>query len=146
MTQAISAVDQHDLNEIVDGLTDAWNRHDARAFTARVAPDAEWINVLGQVMDGKAEIEKEHTAAFSTFLRNSSLDIQARSFKLIRPDVALGRLTWKTTDDETPNHGRPIPTRNGFMITVLTNERGRWSIVRMHNTDYSTMARRMTES
>ncbi len=66
----------HDAGAIeafVTSLTDAWNRGDAKAFSARFAADGGFTNVLGMVDYGRPIFEQRHTEIFSTIYKGSVL-------------------------------------------------------------------------
>jgi ketosteroid isomerase-like protein len=43
----MSAADEGEIQTLIDALTDAWKRGDAKAYGARVMPDATFTNVNG---------------------------------------------------------------------------------------------------
>ena len=48
------------IANVVDGLTESWNRHDMEAYAAQFAEDADFVNVIGMHWRGRAEIEARH--------------------------------------------------------------------------------------
>jgi pyridoxamine 5'-phosphate oxidase family protein len=137
-------LDQVEITEVTDRLIEAWNRHHAQDFAALFSTHAEWIDVLGQVGRGPAEIEQRHALAFSSVLKQSTLTIHERHMTELRPDVALVRLVWESTGDQTPG-GKPVPARHGLLTMVMTKEQGHWLVVSGHNTDNSAMSRQIAE-
>ena len=76
------------IQSIVTALVEAWNRHDAHAFAAPFAEDAEFTNVFGMVQKGRAGIEAAHAPIFKTMFKDSRLSVTETRVRLIRSDVA----------------------------------------------------------
>src|SRR5512141_2399741 len=53
------------IRSTADALKDAWNKHDAKAFTDAFTDDAEFTNVFGMVSRGRGEIERTHAFIFA---------------------------------------------------------------------------------
>lgn len=49
----MSAADEGEIQTLIDALTDAWKRGDAKAYGARVMPDATFTNVNGEFYIGR---------------------------------------------------------------------------------------------
>ena len=77
------------IEALVAGLTDAWNRGDARAFSARFAADGSFTNVLGIVAYGRENFELRHAEIFSSLYKGSMLQQSIGKLRFIRPDVAV---------------------------------------------------------
>jgi uncharacterized protein (TIGR02246 family) len=124
-------------DKIVAAMVRAWNSHDAHAFAAIFARDADFTNVFGMVARGREEIEGFHGPIFETMFKDSSLTaIQTRT-RPIRPDVAAADIHWEMSGARDPS-GDQWPSRRGLMNLVLTREEGSWSIAVMHNMELPT--------
>jgi len=74
-------------------MTEAFNRHDAKAWTRLTTLDAQLVTVRGESMNGVAEIEKGLSALFQTRNKNASLKILDVKVRFIRSDVAMAHVT-----------------------------------------------------
>jgi uncharacterized protein (TIGR02246 family) len=119
-------------DKIVAAMLHAWNVHDAHAFAAIFARDADFTNVFGMVARGREEIEGFHGPIFETMFKDSSLTAMQTRTRPIRPDVAAVDFRWEMSGACDPA-GNPWPSRRGLMNLVLTREEGSWSIAVMHN-------------
>jgi uncharacterized protein (TIGR02246 family) len=128
------------LNQIVEALRQAWNTHDARAFAAVFAEDADFTNVFGIAAKGRPRIEETHAAIFSTVFKDSRWTEADTRVRLLRGDVAMVDVRWEVNGSLDPE-GKPWPNRRGLMNFVATQERGRWSIAAFHNQDLPTAER-----
>jgi len=122
------------IQDIVTALVEAWSRHDARAFAAAFAEDAEFTNVFGMMARGRAEIETLHTPIFKTMFRDSHLAVAETRIRLIRPDVASVDVRWQMTGARDP-HGNPWPQREGLLNWIVTKHADGWLIDVSHNMD-----------
>jgi uncharacterized protein (TIGR02246 family) len=58
-------------DKIVVAMVRAWNSHDAHAFAAIFARDADFTNVFGMVAQGREAIEGFHAPIFETMFRRA---------------------------------------------------------------------------
>ena len=122
------------IQDLVRTLEAAWNRHDAQAFAAAFAEDAEFTNVFGMVQQGRAGIEAAHEPIFKTMFKDSHLTVAETRVRLIRPDVAAVDVKWTMTGARDP-HGNSWPERTGLLNWIVTRHGERWLIDVSHNMD-----------
>lgn len=120
------------VESIAHRLIEAWNRHDARAFAAAFAADAEFTNVFGMQATGRGKIEEFHAPIFETMFKDSHLSVERVRSRLVRPDVATLDLRWSMTGARDPL-GNEWPRRRGLISVVATRDDDEWSIATMHN-------------
>ncbi|MBL9036171.1 MAG: SgcJ/EcaC family oxidoreductase [Rhodospirillaceae bacterium] len=125
---------RHAVDRIVRDMVAAWNRHDAAAFAAAFAADAEFTNVFGMVQRGRAAIEAAHVPIFKTMFKDSELAAIETKLRLIRPDVAAVDLRWRMTGARDPM-GNPWPEREGLLNWIVTRHGETWLIDVSHNMD-----------
>ena len=77
------------IEALVAGLTDAWNRGDAKAFSARFAADGSFTNVLGIVAYGREIFELRHAEIFSAIYKGSLLQQSIGKLPFIRREIAI---------------------------------------------------------
>jgi len=131
--------DEAVIRQLVAAQTEAWNRHDAAAWCKDFAPDAEFINILGTVLQGRPEIEKRHAAIFAGIFKQSRTEVTVRRLVFLGPEVALVDMDHAVTG----HTGLPPGVRNtdesGTLRTrmkyVLKKSAGTWRIVAGQNTD-----------
>ena len=115
------------------GPTDAFSRHDARAWVSFCTPDAQLVTVRGESMKGIAEIEKGLATIFQTRGRQVTLKTLELTVRFIRPDVALAHVTNELTGLVSPE-GQTLPPHRELSIRVLVKDQGVWRITAFHNT------------
>jgi uncharacterized protein (TIGR02246 family) len=126
------AEDEKAIRAVLDRFVDAWNKHDAKAFAAVFAEDADFTNVAGTSARGRGAIEEFHAAKFATIFKDSIQSIVAVRIRFVRPDVAAVEMEWKMTGAASPD-GRQIPVRHGLLNFTMTRDAGAWQILVMHN-------------
>ena len=52
--------DEKGIKQVLTGFVEAWNHHDAKAFSMVFAEDADFTNVRGMSAHGRTEVEKMH--------------------------------------------------------------------------------------
>ena len=122
----------------MDRFEDAWNRHDAKAFAAVFAEDADFTNWRGSGASGRSKIEEFHAPMFATIFKNSHQKYTDIRTRFVRPDVAAVDVRWQMTGATDPQ-GNPWPERQGLLNFVMAKNGGQWQIVVMHNLDTSAL-------
>ena len=132
-----SGADEDAIRKVVQRVEDGWNAHDGKAFTAPFTNDADYVVVNGMKLKGREEIEKGHTAIFTTIYKESHNVATVRGIRFLRPDVAVAHVEWNLAfkaGDETKK-------AQAISTMVLTKEGGAWSIAAFHNTPVQTNGR-----
>jgi uncharacterized protein (TIGR02246 family) len=129
--------DEEAIRKVLSDFLDAWNKHDAKAFSMVFAEDADFTNVRGMSSHGRREVEKFHAPRFATTFKDTRQKMTETKIRFIRLDVAAVDARWEMTGAKGPE-GQDIPLRKGLLNFVMTKEGGTWLITVMHNTDLSS--------
>src|SRR6185295_2392324 len=127
------ARDESEIRQLQARQQDAWNRHDAVAYAALFADDADVVNVVGWWWKGRREIERQLTAAYAVVFRDSRLTIADVEVRFLGRDVAIAHVRWTMEGARTPPL-IPEP-RLGIQIQVLQKRGAAWRIVAFQNTN-----------
>jgi uncharacterized protein (TIGR02246 family) len=130
--------DELAIRAVMDRFMDAWNHHDAKAFAAVFAEDADFTNWRGTGASGRTKIEAFHAPVFATIFSKSHLEYTDTKTRFVRPDVAAVDVHWKMTG-AIDAQGNPRPEREGLLSFVIAKSAGLWEIVVMHNLDTSAL-------
>ena len=125
--------DEDSIRAVMAATTDAFSRHDAKAWVKFCTPDAQLVTVRGESMKGIAEIEKGLTTIFQTRGRNVTLTTVELVVRFIRPDVALAHVTNELSGLISPE-GQKLPPHRELSVRVLVKDQGVWRITAFHNT------------
>lgn len=128
-----TAAEVEAIRALMVQATDAFNRHDAKAWARLCTPDAQLVTVRGESMNGIAEIEKGLSVIFETRGRAARLKTLNVAVRFIRPDVALAHVTNEMSGVTAPD-GRSLPSHRELSIRVVVKEQGAWRISAFHNT------------
>ncbi|MDQ3667988.1 MAG: SgcJ/EcaC family oxidoreductase [Acidobacteriota bacterium] len=125
-----SNTDEAAIRQVVKQVEDGWNAHDAKAFAAPFAADADYVVVNGMRATGREAIEKGHTAIFRTIYKDSLNVATVKSIRFLRPDVGVVHVEWNLAFSVAGE------TRKGHAMNtmVMTKEGGKWSIAAFQNT------------
>jgi uncharacterized protein (TIGR02246 family) len=111
---------------------DAWNRHDAAAYSALFTPDCDVVNVVGWWWKSRAEMQAKLARAFTSVFRDSALKFTDVQVRFIEPDIAVAHASWTMSGMHMPP-GMPAPDR-GIQTLVMTRHDGAWRIAVFQNT------------
>jgi len=127
-----NAKDEERIRNVLADFINAWNKHDAKAFSLVFAEDADFTNVRGKSAHGRMEIERFHAPMFATTFKDTDQKITDTKIRFIKPDVAAVDARWEMTGAKSAE-GQDIPLRKGLLNFVMTKEGDRWFITIMHN-------------
>ena len=126
------------VRDVSDGFVDAWNRHDIAAFAALYAENADFVNVLGVWLRGRAAIQEHHATIHAARMKTSRLTALETEVRFLRPDVAVVHVHWELTGQIGPD-GAALPTRQGILSHVVAKTGGKWLITSTQNTDIAVV-------
>jgi uncharacterized protein (TIGR02246 family) len=132
-----SSLDEAAVRKIVQQVQDGWNAHDAMAFAAPFASNADYVVVNGMKIEGREAIEKGHVGIFTTIYKDSRNVGTIRGIRFLRPDVAVVHVEWNL---EFQAEGQPRKAR-AMNTMVMTKDGSQWSIAAFQNTPIQTEAR-----
>ena len=136
-----SPEDEASIRAIIVKITDAFNRHDAKASSQFYAPDADSVNVAGQSATGPAEIEKFLVAAYSTRLKEATIKTLNVTVRFIRPDVAIVHETHEMSGFLNAD-GTKEPPYQETNLRVYEKENGIWLLAAIQNTTVAATQKR----
>ena len=125
--------DDDAIRAVIAATTEAFSRHDAKAWVKFCTPDAQLVTVRGESMKGITEIEKGLARIFETRGRNVTLKTLDVAVRFVRPDVALAHVTNELSGLTSPE-GQTLPPHQELSIRVLVKDQGVWRITAFHNT------------
>jgi uncharacterized protein (TIGR02246 family) len=120
---------------LVEEVEQAWNTHDMRRFADCFAADADFVNVLGQWLQGREEIERTHTRVHETIFADSRMELQLASVRDVGPGIQVAHVKWRMTGHAVGGPQRTMEPRTGLFSWVLRQREGTQEIVSSHNTD-----------
>ena len=132
--QTAVAKDEEAIRKTLAAFVEAWNRHDAKAFSMVFTEDADFTNVRGTSASSRAAIEAFHAPMFAARFKDTHQKMTKDKIRFIRPDVAAVDAWWEMTGAKGAD-GQDVGLRRGLLNFVMTREGDKWLIVVMHNMD-----------
>lgn len=126
------------IRQIFARQAEDWNRHDAKAWVSAFSDDAEFINILGTTLQGRAEIERRHAEIFSSIFARSRVVVTTRKVRLLGATAAVVETDYELRDYDRLPPGIQATDADGTLRTrlkyVCELEAGSWRIVAAQNT------------
>ena len=113
--------DEQVIQGILQQIETAWNRYDSVSLAAVFAEDANFIQIFGGQLDGRAAIEAAHRHIFETIYKGSHASFVLRSIRFLRPDVAVVFARCHVKFKEG-NEAREIETRPTLIVSKGTGQ------------------------
>jgi uncharacterized protein (TIGR02246 family) len=133
---AQSDADRAAIQAIVQDEQDAWNRGDARAFSAHFAADGSFTNIVGMQTYGVEPFFQQHQHIFTTIYKGSHNEFKLGKVRFLRSDVAVADVDSTLSQFVSVPPGTPLGS-DGAVHTrlqlVLSKENGKWIIQAFHN-------------
>lgn len=125
--------DEEAIRAVVDGITDAFNKHDAAAWLRFATPDAQLVTVRGESMNGATEIEKGLTALFQGRNRTATVRTLDVRIRLITGEVAIAHVI-NELGGVVNAAGEHLPAQRELSLRVFVKRQGVWRLTAFHNT------------
>ena len=143
--------DEEAVRVAVSRFAEAWNRHDMDAFGALFTPDADFVNVTGQLWKGRQEIQRRHaythgaisreavteaaTANYGIF-KSSTYQFDRIDVRILRANLAIAHGAWTMRGD-----GRTAEPRHGMMTFTIIRDGDNWLYEAVQNTEINRPVR-----
>jgi uncharacterized protein (TIGR02246 family) len=106
-----------DAQKLADQYQALFNKADGKGLTALYTADALRLGPDGQMLKGRAAIEKSYGDAFSGALKGATLTLQSGATQAIAPDVKVMEGRFSTTG------GAPV---KGRYVNTIVRQSGEW--------------------
>jgi uncharacterized protein (TIGR02246 family) len=117
--------------KLASGFVDSWNLHDMTSFAELFHGDASFVNVIGLLMQGREEIERNHAAAHAGPFRTSTLHMHVEDARAIVPGIVAAHLRSSLSGDARD----PSVERTTLFTLVIELREDQWKIVAAQNTN-----------
>ncbi len=108
------------IAKLIDQYQAGYNKNDGKALAAMYTADALRVSPTGQVITGRAAIEKDYLANFAGPFKGTKLTLRPGRTQVLKPDVALIEGTYEVTGGAAPVKGRYVNT--------LVRDGGQWHL------------------
>lgn len=125
--------DRAAIEQLIARTTEAFNRHDAKAFASYYTSDAWLVTVRGESMAGTAEIEKGLASIFQSRAQVVKLETIDVSIRFLTPETALAHVLNELSGLKSPG-GEALPPHRELSLRVLVKKDGVWRVAAFHNT------------
>jgi uncharacterized protein (TIGR02246 family) len=118
------------IRENIRKMEQGWNTKNGTLFAEPFAEDADGVPIGGKIFKGHDIIEKVHGDLFKTVFKDSTITLQIKQLRFLRPDVALVQVhnnnKWRREDTQGEH--------NSTITLVMTKEAGEWKVASFQNT------------
>lgn len=83
------------IREALARQAESWNHHDAKAWAAPFASDADFVNIVGMLLQGRDAIERRHAELFASIFAQSSVVVTTRKLRLLGDDAAVAETDYE---------------------------------------------------
>ena len=116
--------------DIAKRLEDAWNAADGKAFAVPFAPDADFINIRGELHTGQEAIAAGHQGIFDTIYAGSKVRYNVRQARELPSGAILAHIDALLNAPTGPMAGETA----ALASIVLVSDGDEHRIAAFHNT------------
>ncbi|MFC9896495.1 SgcJ/EcaC family oxidoreductase [Nocardia sp. NPDC127579] len=111
---------------------DAWAAGDGAAFAATFTPDADFVSVIGEFIQGRAELATVMQEGLDGFMKGTRMaEPDTRTIRFPAPDLAV----LVTVGDKPTRPGEPAPPdARSVQTRVAVRTNGTWLFTTFQNT------------
>lgn len=128
----LSKDDDMAVRKIIEGVEEAWNTHDMKAFSKLLREDAEWVNVVGMHWKGRVAVVAAHDAFHKTMFKDHRIKTDLVELRSLGGGHVIAVVT-TTNDAFTTPGGQVMPKAQNRQTYVLTKEPDGWRIAHCQN-------------
>ncbi len=128
-TAFAGSADETAILKVHEDFAANWNKGDYKAMAGMFADDADFINPLGRVAHGKAEIEKIYIEEQTTAFKGSHFTSDCKAgVRIVKPDVAVVTCTFEVTGGKLPG-GKSMPPLKGIYTATMVKAKNHWQVI-----------------
>jgi uncharacterized protein (TIGR02246 family) len=118
--------DRRAIKTLLEGLAEAWNRHDAVAYAGAFTEDADYVLFDGTHSRGRRAILRLHRYLFETVLRSSRLILEGSPrTRFVGSDVAVAIIDGAIV---MPWQRRSKRRKRSIQTYLLVRHKGDWQV------------------
>jgi uncharacterized protein (TIGR02246 family) len=118
--------DEEQLRQLAADFETAWGEADAAAIAALWTEDGDSVNPTGH-HKGRAAVEEAYRQGFAGPYKDTTIDVEMTSVRLLQPDLAIADGTYKISPIEGAE-GADIFAANGLWTDVNVKVGDQWRI------------------
>jgi uncharacterized protein (TIGR02246 family) len=109
-----------EIAKLITQYQAGYNKNDGKALGAMYTADALRLGPTGQLIVGRAAIEKDYLANFAGPFKGTKLTLRPGRTQVVKPDVAVIEGTYEVAGGAAPVKGRYVNT--------LVRDGGQWRL------------------
>ncbi|HEY8602240.1 MAG TPA: SgcJ/EcaC family oxidoreductase [Thermomicrobiales bacterium] len=130
MAGTLTQDDEVAIRALVAALVASWNAADGAGYAAWFTEDADFVNIYGLYVKGRAAIAAGHQQIFDTVYRGSTNSSIVEGVRALVPRLALARVAWHLRIPA----GEAVRENQARATLVLAHTPAGWRIAAFQNT------------
>ena len=128
MAQPEESTDEAAIRQNIKYLEEGWNTKSGALFAKPFAEDADYVVINGSYIKGRAVIESQHERIFATIFKDTTLKLEVKQVRFLRPDVAVAHVSGHR------GSANKELIEDAMLTVVMTKEKQGWTIAAFQNT------------
>ena len=121
------ASDEAAIRDSVKQMATGWNTKSGEVFAKPFAEDADYVVINGSYIKGREAIEKGHQQIFDTIYKDTTIELNVKQIRFLRPDVAVVHVSAR-------RDGPAKEVMNAMITMVVLKDKQGWKISAFQNT------------
>lgn len=128
LAQNDRAADEAAIRNNIKEMQAAWKSKNGARYAQVFAEDADFVVITGNYVKGRAEIARGHQQIFDTIFKETTITLNVKQIRFLRPDVAVVHVTGRR---EGPTKEL---TKGAIVTMVMTKGEDGWKVAAFQNT------------
>lgn len=127
-----TAAEEQAIEKQVDAMVNSWNNHNYIDMKNYTTADADWVNIVGQWWQGRAQMQFAHQFFHNRMFKQTALKKNWVKTRLVAPTVAIVHFSSHVGKFTTPG-GAKMPESDDLALLVFVKQSGKWLIASGEN-------------
>jgi len=123
------------VRSVPQAFAAAWAKHDGHELAKIMSQDADFVNVGGDWLHGRADFELYHSRLLSGRFKESTITPLELAVRFLRPNLAVLHWSWRIQGDRNEDL-TPRKPRFGLFTMIVEKQSGEWLVVVAQNTNW----------
>ncbi|MBD2703306.1 SgcJ/EcaC family oxidoreductase [Spirosoma sp. BT702] len=133
--------EQKAIEAQVDAFFTSWNTHDFRDMNKYMAPECDFVNIVGMHWKGREDVQYAHQTMHEQHFKTIPLEKRSVAVRFLTPDVAIAHVLMHVKDSYITPDGSKGGDGDGLATFVFVKRNRVWLVEAVENVVVNEVAK-----